>query len=83
MGEKPTKPPEEENPGLIRRAAQKMKPTGGARQTIGVVLLLTVVAVVVAGLVLSVERSRANYFEQRKPSPWEFEACRVAPPRTR
>ena len=65
MGEKPTKPTGEDNPGLIRRAAQKMTPTGGARQVIGVILLLTIVAVVVATLVLGVERSRANYFQQR------------------
>ena len=65
MGEKPTKPPGEDNPGLIRRAAQKMTPKGGARQVMGVILLLTIVAVVVAALVLGVERSRANYFQQR------------------
>lgn len=64
MGEKPTKP-EGDNPGVIRRAARAMKPTGGARQTIGVILLLTIVAVAVAALVLGVERSRANYFQQR------------------
>jgi hypothetical protein len=46
---------------LIRR----MTPKGGARQTIGVIVLLTVVAVAVAALVLGVERSRANYFQQR------------------
>jgi hypothetical protein len=42
-----------------------MTPKGGTRQVIGVILLLTVVAVVVAALVMAVERSRANYFQQR------------------
>ncbi|HEY5723449.1 MAG TPA: hypothetical protein VIT45_14125 [Allosphingosinicella sp.] len=65
MAEKPTKPTEEQAPGLMRRAARAVKPSGGARQTIGVILLLTIVAVVVAALVLGVERSRANYFQQR------------------
>ena len=65
MAEKPTKPTEEQAPGLMRRAARAVKPSGGARQTIGVILLLTIVAVAVAALVLGVERSRANYFQQR------------------
>jgi len=48
-------------PSLLSR----MAPKAGARQVIGIVLLLTVVAVAVAALVLGVERSRASYFEQR------------------
>src|SRR5687768_6986884 len=48
-------------PSLLSR----MTPKAGARQVIGIVLLLTVVAVAVAALVLGVERSRASYFEQR------------------
>jgi hypothetical protein len=55
----------EDPPGVLRRMASKVTPGAGGRQVLGIVLLLTLVAVVVAALFLGVQRSRSAYLEQR------------------